>query len=829
MRLTDSDLARHNHQRSTRRRRLLMTGLATLAPTLPAAAHPQPSTLQRGAEEIRARALTFTFDIPEGSIESAIKTFESITGIPVVLANPELGTLPTAGVRGVMTAEAAVHTMLAGTALQASIGAERIDLRLASVQESVDVVGVVGTNVTSPRYTVPLRDVAQTIAVVPRAVIEERAATTLTDVLRNVPGITLQAGEGGGASNTAGDMFNMRGFSANNSLFVDNVRDSGLIARDVFNIEQVEVFMGPSGSDVGRGTAAGYVNMASKRPHIGTDMSANVAIGTANQGRVTADFNWSPAVSSGDGWWSRSGVRLNALWQDRGTPGRDYVKNTSTGLAPAVSLGMGMRTRVFASGQFVRQDNIPDYGVPTAGWNEAVLAPGVVPTGQPVRQANYYGSLDYDYDRGEQDAGLVRAEHEVRRNFTIYNQTRVNRTHRDAVLSTIQNIAAYVPATHTVTIARQGSERENIIASNQTSFVARASSGPLRHGISGGFELLDERQFAPTKQGMGARAAVDIFQPNPHDAVTGYAPSRSLAETRGETNSVAAYGNDSVEVGNRWLLTGGFRVEHYKTDYVAKDATSVVTTDLDARGSLFGGRLSTLYRVTPSSNVYLSYGSTATPPGEANFQLSATANNVNNPNIEPQRSTNLELGAKVDLRGGRLSLNGAVFRTRNQNIIYTIDATAVPPLFNQDDDQLVKGVSVGALGRVTSRWQVLANAAYLDAHLQSQGVDNGRRLVLTPEFSGSLWTTYRLVQRLSLGGGLQYVGGAFANVANTITLPAYALVDGLIEYETNTHLSLRLNISNLTDAVYIRNVNNNGGRYNPGTRRAVLLTTNVKF
>ena len=82
-----------------------------------------------------------------------------------------------------------------------------------------------------------------------------------------MPGISLQAGEGGGASSTAGDMFNMRGFSANNSLFVDGVRDDGLVSRDVFNLEQVEVFMGPTGTDVGRGTAAGYVNMQTKTPH----------------------------------------------------------------------------------------------------------------------------------------------------------------------------------------------------------------------------------------------------------------------------------------------------------------------------------------------------------------------------------------------------------------------------------------------------------------------------------------------------------------------------------------------------------------------------------
>ena len=120
---------------------------------------------------------------------------------------------------------------------------------------------------SSPKYAQPLIDVPQTIEVIPREVMEAQGVTTLSDALRNVPGISLQAGEGGGASNTSGDMFNLRGFSANNSLFVDGVRDDGLMSRDVFNLEQVEVFMGPTGSDVGRGNAAGYVNMQTKTPH----------------------------------------------------------------------------------------------------------------------------------------------------------------------------------------------------------------------------------------------------------------------------------------------------------------------------------------------------------------------------------------------------------------------------------------------------------------------------------------------------------------------------------------------------------------------------------
>jgi outer membrane receptor for monomeric catechols len=97
-------------------------------------------------------------------------------------------------------------------------------LELRAHGESVDVTVRAPTAVvSSPKYRAPLRDIPQTIEVIPRAAMEAQGVTTLSEALRNVPGITLQAGEGGGASSTAGDMFNMRGFNASNSLFVDGL------------------------------------------------------------------------------------------------------------------------------------------------------------------------------------------------------------------------------------------------------------------------------------------------------------------------------------------------------------------------------------------------------------------------------------------------------------------------------------------------------------------------------------------------------------------------------------------------------------------------------
>ncbi|HLG54238.1 MAG TPA: TonB-dependent siderophore receptor [Vicinamibacterales bacterium] len=837
--------------KNTRRRRrgtarLFVLGAAFMASTSGSAALAQPvdagMRTRTSVTGLRGRVQQATqgaaspqdakkqFAIAAGPLGDVLAAFQRIAGVKAVLALESLGSIQSPGVFGLLTAEQALQQIVVGTGASfrfTSPGEVVLDVRAQS--ESVEVTGRL-PGVQSPKYAAPLRDIAQTIAVIPRAVMEEQGATTLSEALRNVPGITLQAGEGGGSSNTSGDMFNMRGFNASNSLFVDGVRDDGLISRDVFNLEQVEVFLGPTGSDVGRGTAAGYVNMQTKTPHAGTSYSALFGFGNAEQQRLSADANWARPMGQANSWLEKSAFRLNVLWQDSGVPGRDVVALESKAVAPTITLGLESPTRVTLGAQIVRQDNVPDYGIPGAAWQDVQLAPTTVRAPAPVDQSNFYGSVGYDYDRARQDSYTARIEHDVNRSMTLRNQTRYNQTHREAVISTVQNVAAYNAETNLVTVARQGNERENKVTSNQTSLATRFSTGRLRHASNLGLEVTREEQFAPTLTGLGTRAPVDIFRPNPLDPVTGYAPARTNAFSTGRSNTIALYGFDSVELSNRWQLSGGLRWEHYDTEFRAQNAAGVVTTALEGADSLVSGKVGLLYRISASGNAYVSYGTTVTPPGNANFTLSAQQNNQNNPNVKPQESTNYEVGSKWDFAGGRLSVNGAVFRTENKNVIFTVDATAVPPIYNQDDAQRVQGVSLGAMGRITDRWEVLANVGYLDSELQTQNsINNGRRLTLTPDWASSFWTTYRFPLGISLGGGVRHTNAVWINAGNTIQSPGYHLVDALAEYAVNTHLSLRLNIYNLTNETYIRNVNSNGGRYNPGNPRSAMLTSNIRF
>ena len=132
--------------------------------------------------------------------------------------------------------------------------------------------------------------------------------------------------------------------------------------------------------------------------------------------------------------------------------------------------------------------------------------------------------------------------------------------------------------------------------------------------------------------------------------MTGFAPERGLAYTRGRTSTVGLYAFDTVDLGNRWQVNAGLRWEYYDATYKAEDAAGVVTTDLSTNDGLFSGKAGLLYQLTSAANVYLWFGSTVTPPGTANFTLSSQPNNQNNPNVDPQNPATTRSAANRLLR-----------------------------------------------------------------------------------------------------------------------------------------------------------------------------------
>jgi catecholate siderophore receptor len=726
--------------------------------------------------------------------------------------------------------EDSASTVLAAADAQSS-GASRLNRRRGTLEEVTVEGQKYRSEVSSPKYTAELVDVPQTLVVIPKSVFREQAAVTLSDVLRNTPGITMLAGEGGGASNTSGDSFFMRGFDATNSIFIDGVRDQGAYSRDVFNLDQVEVSKGPSGSYTGRGNASGSVNLVTKMPTQQPLRAVGLTYGSNDSVRSTLDFN-QPLPED---FLGGSAVRVNAMWQDGGVAGRDEVQRDAWGLAPSFALGLGTYTRLSVAAQILRQENTPDYGLPSAA------LPGLAPTTPPVGhvdQSNFYGIAGVDFDDIDSDSYIARVEHDFAPGVTLRNLTRYSDNHRLAVVTVIQNPAAFDPLTGLVTRARQINERINRNFTNQTNLNFELRTGALSHSLSTGVEYAKEKQISPGRTGAGTAPATDIYHPNPHDPVTGFAPARTGAFTEGETTTVAGYGFDTIELSRQWQLTAGVRVERYDTDFlsVAIPGSGIADIELDTSDTLTSWNTGLVFKPVDNGSIYVSAATTQTPPGGLNFTLSPTTTNGNNPTLEPQKSTNYEIGTKWDVLDGRLSTTAAVFHTVNTNVVTseTIGGTVIAASF--DSEQQVDGVELTLSGLITPQWQVFAGYAYLDSEFTRSAVTNQTDATLqwTPRNSGNVWTTYLLPYGFQIGGGVRYMD-TVARSSLTIpngaapSLPDYWIYSATAAWQANEKVTFRLNVNNVTDEVYALSLNNNGGRYNPGAERSFLLSADFAF
>lgn len=684
------------------------------------------------------------------------------------------------------------------------------------------VLGEATKQISSPKYTEPLLNTPQTIVVIPNDVYAQQGAVTLSDVLRNTPGITFAAGEGGGASATAGDSFYMRGFDATNNIFVDGVRDVGAYSRDVYNTESIEVAKGAGGTDIGRGGPTGYINIVTKRPR-----QENFTAGTLSYGldevtsgstqRVTLDVNQTIDAFPVKG----TAVRVSLIGQDSDVLGREVAEGQGWGVTPSVAFGLGTPFRTFLAYQHEEQNNIPDYGLPGAAF------PGYTstPMPPPIDSTNFYGFTS-DYDDTVHDGALARFEYDLAPDFALSNQTRYSAVSRNAIVTAPgTSNASYVPATGLLTRSRQGNKRDTDILSNLTNLIGKFNTGSVFHDFTTGLEFIRETAYQPTFTSV-TLTPIPVQSPDP-SATPSATPFRSGARTDARTDTFAAYFFDTVKFNEKWLINGGLRFDSYDTDYTSVDAAGLVTK-VNANDDLLSWKAGIVFKPLANASIYASTGVSFRPPG-TDLVLSTTPGNQNNPNVDPQETTNFEVGVKWDLFKGRLQATGALFKTVNENTVFTdpiLGAVAT-------GKQTVQGIELGLSGNINENWLIFGGFAFLDAEVNNgTAAQVGYGLPLIPRYSANLWSTYRVNTKFTVGGGVNYQGetNRLQNTAGVpVTMPEYWLVNALASYQFTPGFGLRFNVNNLFDEQYVRSFNNNGGRFSFGAPRAYLLTAEFRF
>ncbi|WP_017463244.1 catecholate siderophore receptor Fiu [Dyella ginsengisoli] len=747
--------------------------------------------------------------------------------------------------------------LLAGMAVAQTAGAVDTDAQIAQARtlpglkvEANRAPDYRVDTLSSPKFTQPLLDTPQTITVISRELLQEQGATTLTEALRNSPGVgTFYVGENG--STSTGDAIYMRGFDTSGSIFVDGVRDLGSISRDVFNIEQVEVTKGPDGTEYGRTAPTGAVNMVSKQPQLGHGVTASVSYGSGQHRRSTVDWN----RQTGE----HSAFRLNVMGQNSGAPGRDRVKNDRWGVAPSLAFGIGTPTRVYLDALHVKQTNVPDGGVSTIGlpgYTSPDPTRPYIGDAPKVDTGNFYGTSQ-DHDDVTADMFTAIVQHDVSTDVALSNTTRWGRTRQDYLLTSFMASAANLltpdPADpSTWTVARSNptfKHQANRILANQTNVTVHIDGDTMTQDLSAGVELSQEKATTigiATIDGS-AWPAANLYHPD--SSVGGLLYARNGAYSSGKTNTVAAYLFDTLKFGRHWQVNAGARLDRYTTDFSSMvvcggrrgpscgslPAGSVVP-GVDARksGSLPNYKLGVLYKPTPDGSVYLNLAQSQEPPGGSTLTLSSSANSLDNPDLDPQKARTIELGTKWNLLDGRLLVTGALYRTTvsNELVQDPVDTSA----YYQIGKKRVQGVELTAVGEITRNWAVSAGLTTMDAKVvngTAVAEDGSEALAYTPKSAFTAWSTYHLPFGLTVGGGARYSGKLKRGSDGAIGTPAYAdaywVFDAMASYPVNRRVDLQLNLYNLFDKSYVAAINKSGYRYTPGAPRSAMLTVNFRF
>ena len=746
------------------------------------------------------QSLVKRFDIPPGSLRTVLEAFSSVTGWQVRASSEEILLVSSPGVTGLFTPEAALAKLLAGTGVSYRIsGVNAATLEIQAQPESVEVRDENATGISSPKYTEPLRNTPQTIAVIPKTVIEQQSATTLRDVLRNVSGLTITAGEGG---NPAGDNLTLRGFTARNDIFVDGVRDLSPQSRDPFNLEQVEIVKGPGSAFSGRGSTGGAINLVNKAPVSQRSFSGTLMLGTDSTKRITGDVN----LPLGD----TTAFRLNLMVHDSGVAGRDVVENERWGVAPSVTFGVGKRTRFTVSYFKVQQNNISDYGIPwVPATNNALTDFRDRPA--PVPRNTFYGLRNRDFEKLDADLVTLKLEHSFNDSLSLRNQLRYGLSSRDSI-ATPPRFAS----NNSTAINRELRSwlTEDDIWDNQTDATARFSTGTIEHSLVAGLNISREHNVRKTR--TAGNMLTTLLDPNPDDIFPG-AITQSPIVGDITANSQAVYAFDTAKLGKKWELNGGLRWDRFDAEGISTTGATVSRVD-----RMLSFRAAAVFKPMDNGSVYASYGTALNP------SLEGLSYNTANTVIDPEKTYTVEAGSKWDLFEGRLLLTGAVFRVDKTNARTPGLGPNEPPQVLQGQ-QRVSGGEISASGSLTRDWQVLAGYTFLASRTVDSNTpaEIGKELVNTPRNSFNLWSTYDLPRGFSVGGGLRFVGRRFGNTINTRWVDSYWTFDAMASFPLSKHVDLRLNLYNLTDTYYFDRLG--GGHLIPGPSRSATLSTSFRF
>lgn len=649
-------------------------------------------------------------------------------------------------------------------------------------------------SVSATRTDTPLREVPQTVVVVPDQVLTDAAATRV-DTALDLAGV----GRGNNFAGLGLTEFTIRGFSTG-----EFYRNGFPINRgypnspDVVSIARIEVLKGPSAFLYGRGDPGGTFNIVTKQPLAERALAIGTQIGSFNQKRSTFDAT---GALDEEG---RVLARVTGAVEDNGSF-RDFVRGDRYYLAPVIAWKPTADTTITLEGELVSTATTFDRGVVPINGNIRALPrtffigePGI----PPVRNDNALGQL--------------RIEHRLDPDWVVTAGAQVlgGRLYGDGVGA--MNVLSDGRT------LRRTFEHRDLSWSDldlQLNLAGKFETGPFRHTLLMGFEY-DSYRYREIFNRSNATTnpfVLDLLAPRYGQVPL--SPLGSITNFLQNTQSFGGYVQDQIDITPHLHALIGVRVEDLglvSTDYRTGRTTSL-------QGTVATPRFGLVYDLTDAVSIYGSYG--------RSFRPNTGTDRAGRP-FAFEQGEGYEAGAKLSLLDETLSATAAVFDIRRSNVL-TVDP--VDPNFSVAAGEVrSRGFDLTVAGYLAPGWRVFGTYTHADAAVSRDNtLPVGTRIANIPADTLAVQSVYEFqgpdLRGLGLGGGVTYVSQRVAGTAlSTFRLPEYTVFNLISYYWITPQVRVYLNVDNLFDATYYDRAFQN--RYaTPGTPRTIMGGVAARF
>jgi iron complex outermembrane receptor protein len=632
--------------------------------------------------------------------------------------------------------------------------------------------GYIASRSTSGTKTdTPLLETPQSISVVTRKQLDDRAVQSLTEAVGYEPGVRIDAA----GFDPRFDSTALRGFDITyNGIYLDGLRlvgaGLGVFKTEPYGADSITVVRGPSSALYGLGSPGGLLDITSKLPTSQPFYEVQGVVGDRSRYQGNFDFS-GPLDANGQFSYRLTGLARDAdLFVPGGKDNRLYIAPAFT-WRPDTSTSL---TFLGAYQKFQTPGSMFTYS------SSAGTATDIY-TGSP------------SYDSLNQDQGRIGYlfEHWFNDAFTVrqkFRYTDLDSTSRYVgflgVDPTTQVASRYTGLVHDTL--------QSAIVDNQVE--ARFSTGPVQHNLLVGVDYTWSK--FKDMQGFGFGVSdlsllAPVYQPEP-------IPDPEIGSTTSQRqNQWGVYIQDQAKFAH-WILTLSGR-----SDWVETTADDLFSFTRQAQSDqAYSGRAGLSYVFDSGVAPYVAYSTSFFP----NLGVDPDGNL-----FKPTTGKQTEVGVKYQPVGYKSSFSAALFDlTQDGGLVVTGTGVTL-----QRGEIQSRGLELQALANLGVGFDVTSSYTYLDLSTlrAADAALVGKAPSGNPPHTFALWANYALPTSsyftgLSLGAGVRHMSSSYGDDENTFKNDALTLFDAALKYDLGRvstqwkGAQFQINAKNLFDKRY---------------------------